>query len=358
MNISTAAPTINYNLFRLMPVSFVDNWNNKIACVNPESILSTEENAFVDKDFEHKRRNIRIISIEKLEEFAQIVNETVDTSRLESIDFIHRIPLGMYVFTFIDENNMEHNHQILVYNNSEQRYVELISAIPAIFADFGIADETIDNTVLQETIAQCEAAYFDYDMIPPYNRRDIEYLLKYYAQKESAPLFIPFEEVDRQKVDLSIIAKEISDKDMRRSEQNEYIKSLWEDEKSLLRVYFGNKYFFKRQLEIEIDKLYGDYPIVDTEDNRIGEEIELISLPLYEICKIEPEYGKKIKDSVFEGARTVNGEYCCSECMKQSPHKALFQIDHITPMSKNGKTTPENLQLLCRSCNLKKSDRV
>ena len=95
-------------------VSFVDNWNNKIAWVNPVSILSSEENIFEDKDYEHKKRNIRIISIEKLEEFARIVNETVDTSRLESIDFIQRIPLGMYVFTFIDENNMEHNHQILV----------------------------------------------------------------------------------------------------------------------------------------------------------------------------------------------------------------------------------------------------
>lgn len=339
-------------------VSFVDNWNNKIAWVNPESILSTEENAFVDKDYEHKKRNIRIISIEKLEEFVRIVNETVDTSRLESVDFIQRIPLGMYVFTFIDENNMEHNHQILVYNNSEQRYIDLISALPAIFDDFGITDETVDGAVLLEMIAQCDAAYFDDDMIPPYNRRDIEYLLKYFAQKESAPLFIPFDEVDRQKVDLSIIAKEISDKDMRRSEQNEYINSLWEDEKSLIRVYFGNKYFFKRQLEIEIDKQYGDYPIVDIGDNRIGEEIELTSLPLYEICKIAPEYGKKIKDSVYAGAKKPNGEYCCAECAKQSPHKALFQIDHIMPMSKGGKTTLDNLQLLCRPCNLKKSDKA
>jgi hypothetical protein len=339
-------------------VSFVDNWNNKVAWVNPESILSAEESAFVDKDYEHKKRNIRIISIEKLEEFARIIDETVDTSRLESIDFIERIPLGMYVFTFIDENDMEHHHQILVYNNSEQRYVDLISALPAIFSDYGIIDEKIDTAILQSMIAQCEAAYFDDDMIPPYNRRDIEYLLKCFAQKESAPLFIPFEEVDRRKVDLSIIAKEIAEKDMRRSEQNDYINSLWDDEKSLLRVYFGNKYFFKRQLEIEIDKHYGDYPAVDMGDNRIGEEIDLTSLPLYEICKVAPEHGKKIKDSVYAAAKTPSGDYCCAECAKHSPHKGLFQIDHITPMSKGGKTTPDNLQLLCRSCNLKKSDRA
>ena len=230
--------------------------------------------------------------------------------------------------------------------------------MPEVFNDFGVAEEAIDGAVLQEMIAQCEVSYFDDDMIPPYNRRDIEYLLKYFAQKESAPLFIPFEEMDRKRVDLSIIAKEIAEKDMRRSEQNDYINALWEDEKSLLRVYFGNKYFFKRQLEIEIDKHYGDYPAIDTGDNRIGEEIELNSLSLHEICKIVPEYGKKIKDGVYAYAKTANGEYRCAECEKQSPHKALFQIDHIMPMSKGGKTIPDNLQLLCRPCNLKKSDKT
>jgi hypothetical protein len=345
-------------------VSFVDNWNSRIAWVNPESIISSEENDFIDKDSKYRERNIRIISIEKLEEFARIVNETVDTSRLESIDFIKRIPLGMYVFTFIDENNMEHNHQILVYDNSEQRYIELIAALPAIFADFGVEDEVIEGKTLNAMIAQCEAAYFDDNMVPPYRSysqggHDLEYLLKYYAQKESAPLFIPFDEADRRAVNLSLIAKEIVDKDMRRGEQKEFTDALWEDETSLLRVYFGNKYFFKRQLETEIDKLYGDFPMSNDDDNTIGETIDLTSLTLYELCNVAPEIGRKIKDSVYANARTKDGLYrCCNpKCGKESPHRALFQIDHITPMSKGGKTELVNLQLLCRPCNLIKGDR-
>ena len=39
-----------------------------------------------------------------------------------------------------------------------------------------------------------------------------------------------------------------------------------------------------------------------------------------------------------------------------SPKKQDFQIDHIKPMSKGGLTVRDNLQLLCRHCNLTKSD--
>ena len=336
-------------------VSFVDNWNSKIAWVNPESILSSENTKFVETNYEYKKRITRIISIEKLEEFALIVNETVDTSQLESIDFIKRIPLGMYVFSFIDENNMEHNHQILVYDNSEQRYTELISALPALFDDFGVTEEVIEEKVLLAMISQCEEIYFDGDMLPPYKKRDIEYLLKYFAQKESAPLFIPFE--DREPLDISRTAKEIVNKDMRRSEQNELINLLWDDEKSLLRVYFGNKYFFKRQLETEIDKLLGDFPFNSDDDNTIAETVNLEDRPLYEW---PPHLARKIKDRLFDDAKTQNGLYVCAnpKCRKESPHKALFQIDHIVPMSKGGKTTLENLQILCRVCNLRKSDKL
>lgn len=337
-------------------VSFIDNWNNKIAWVNPESILSAEENAFNDKDHEHKKRNIRIISIEKLEEFARLVNETVDTSQLESIDFIKRVPLGMYVFTFIDENNLEHNHQILVYDNSKQRYVELIDSLPALFKEFNVDEETIPQTVLSEMINQCEIAYFEEDMIPPYNRKDIEYLLKYFAQKESAPLFVPFEETDRNKIDISLIAKEIVDRDMRPSERKAYTDALWDDDASLLKVYFGNKYFFIRQLDTEVYKLCGDFPIYGNRDNTVGEEIELESLTLHEFCKVAPEKGNALKSAVYQNAKSSEN-YVCAECGRVSRHKGIFQIDHIHPMAKGGKTAAENLQLLCRSCNLKKSDK-
>ena len=41
-----------------------------------------------------------------------------------------------------------------------------------------------------------------------------------------------------------------------------------------------------------------------------------------------------------------------------SHNRIPFQVDHIIPLNKGGKTVPENLQVLCRKCNASKSDKI
>ncbi len=40
------------------------------------------------------------------------------------------------------------------------------------------------------------------------------------------------------------------------------------------------------------------------------------------------------------------------------PFGSGAQIDHIIPVSKGGKTTLSNLQVLCANCNREKSDKI
>lgn len=336
-------------------VSFIDEWNEHIAWVNADT-LCEEKNEFQDLSTEFTPREIRLISIAKIEEFAQIMDETVDTRMIESIGFMKRVPLGMYAFTFIDDNKMERNHQVLVYDSTKKQYEDFISQLPMIFEDFEIVDEIIDEEKISELLNMVKGTYFDDFMLPKYDENDIKSILKYYAQKECEPKFIPFEEIDRKKLDLTSMAKEIIEKDMRRSEIKDYINDIWDAEDGIVRVYFNKKAYLQRQLQIEIDILEGVIDTYKQESNVQEEERVLNKLSLYEISKIKPEKAREIKDKIYTKYTNENGEYYCNKCGYSSKYKGKFQIDHRIPISKDGLTEVSNLQLLCRTCNLIKGD--
>ena len=62
--------------------------------------------------------------------------------------------------------------------------------------------------------------------------------------------------------------------------------------------------------------------------------------------------------AITENLRKNNGEICCSICGTKllSIHECNF--DHIFPFAKGGKSTAENCQILCISCNQKKTDKI
>ena len=46
----------------------------------------------------------------------------------------------------------------------------------------------------------------------------------------------------------------------------------------------------------------------------------------------------------------------CSICQRDISGKGASALDHIVPIARGGTSTPDNLQLLCRRCNSRKSD--
>ena len=337
-------------------VSFVDHWNEHIAWVNPESLFDGN-NDFHDNDSERAKRDLRTIAISKIEEFAAILDDAVDTTALEKVPFEQRIPLGMYAFTYLEENGMDHAYQVMVYDSTQDAYKNLMDALPSLFKSFGATEEYLTEAQLDEMEAQCRDSFFCGEMIPPYERKDVLNILKYYAQYEAVPQFYTFAEVDRNKLDVSKIAKYIWDEDMGDRKRAEYLDSLWESaDDNMLRLFFGRKLYFLRQIDIERMKL-AHPDIYDDEDNIKYGTRALEDLPLHEIGKINPALEKSLRDQAFEKAKDANGNYRCACCGVTDKSRIYFQVDHIVPMNSGGKSVADNLQILCRQCNGTKGDQ-
>lgn len=338
-------------------VLFVDNWIEHIAWVTPDSLFNGN-NEFTDNLIEHIKHEVRMIAISKIEEFASVLDDSVDTIALEKVPFVQRIPIGMYAFTYLEENGVDYSYQVMVYDSTRKAYEDMMSTLPKLFESFSCADEYPIDELLEEMVAQCRSTFFLGEMIPPYEEKDIIQILKYYAQYETPPQFYSFDDIDRSKLDVSSIAKRIWDEDMGQRKKTEYVNSLWESgDDNLLKLFFGRKLYFWKQLDIELTKLSNPQIYEDEENVQYGIR-KFEDLPLFEIRKINPALEKELRDAIFEKSKDTDGSYTCACCGKSGTDRIFFQVDHIKPMNRGGKTVLENLQILCRQCNGMKGDKI
>lgn len=263
----------------------------------------------------------------------------------------------MYAFTYLEENGMDHSYQVMVYNSTKIPYENLMDALPTLFKSFGVTEEYLSDTQLNEMESQCRDSFFCGEMVPPYEKRDVLNILKYYAQYESIPQFYTFDEIDRSKLDVGRIAQHIWDEDMGERKRTEYIDSLWESgDDNMLRLFFGRKLYFLNQINIELMKL--SHPdIYDDENNIQYGSRALEDLPLHEIGKINPLLEQQLRNDTFKKAMDKDGNYHCAKCGISDKSRIFFQVDHIIPMNAGGKSTLDNLQILCRQCNGRKGDK-
>ena len=112
-------------------VSFVDDWQSRIAWVNPEELFTCVNANFDDQSAETRKMAVRLVAIKKIEEFAAIANGTLD-ERLEKISFIERIPIGIYKFSYLvpteDDEDNDVCCDVLVYDCMLQAYNELFES--------------------------------------------------------------------------------------------------------------------------------------------------------------------------------------------------------------------------------------
>ena len=110
---------------------------------------------------------------------------------------------------------------------------------------------------------------------------------------------------------------------------------------------YGNKSFNPAELEKEVASLYSDREV----ESKKGIYEYLLS------GKIRAEkLSLRTFDDVDKRAQYDIQLGVCPVCKGHFEYEEM-EGDHIVPWSKGGKTTPDNLQMLCRRCNAIKSDK-
>lgn len=255
-------------------VSFIDNWNDRIMWVVPEMVYIAETIEFPDDTtgtpqsvVSPEDEEVIYISREKILEFAKILNEAIDTTKLEALPFIERIPLGMYAFEYEskEDGNTEGNdvsYQVMVYNSTKDAYEKFMAALPDLFKELGCfayeddSQEYLSPDTLERLLKHCKKNFFSDEMIPSYYEDDIKHILEYYAQKGACPKFYTFAQVDRERLDVAKVAQDIWNKDLGEKAKANYLNDLWDNgDKNIWRIFFVDKRYFLRMVEIELTKL-------------------------------------------------------------------------------------------------------
>lgn len=341
-------------------VSFIDDWKDKVSWVNPEQLI-VEEHIDNTKDAGERNKLLtRLISLQKIEEFALLANNLIDEAtreKLNSLDFIERIPLGIYHFSLLKhlkDEELEKNCEVLVYNNIEQSYIDFMNSLPSFFENQGISerDDLTENELNDLEKKVEELFFFGCEKYPGYSEQDIKDVLLFYAQTGEIPKYIEFQ--NRKNFDVTQIAEDILEKDLRQSEEVEYKNELWESHKIEWKAFFGyKKEYFLNEVDLAKRKLldpalYKKSFIIPTDTKELR---PLEQLPMHKIKEHNPKYWKYLSDKIFENSLDKDGYYISATGKFRSTSKLDFQIDHIVPISNHGLTVEENLQLLTRSEN-------
>ena len=343
-------------------VSFIDNWEDKINWVNPEKLHLEEVPPDPNEEKTKTMKRIaRLISIEKIEEFARMMDDSIDTTNLEKLYFLRRVPVGIYRFSILEPSEsgepVNRNYDVLLYNDTEEAYDSFVNDLESIFKSVDInGREFLTDEELEYLLKLTKDLYFpDAPFLLGYRDEDVKNILRFYAQKEMEPEFIAFSE--RIKCNLAIVANYTYKNNFTRQQETEYLRSLWHDETTFWQVLFGYNYlYFKKQFDIEINKLEGAYPdLVATPPVVILDQVPIEKLSLFEMRERDPALYRELKDDVFAKYTNEQGFITCASSGFKSQMRRDFQIDHIIPMSEGGLTTLDNLQVLSRKAHIEKT---
>lgn len=337
-------------------VSFIDDWSELVAWQSPEELFNDgiEQDQALSSSAKYETQ---LISIELIQQFSHLADSFVDTTKLQNLPAIMRIPVGWYSFDLeyrLENEDIDYKScKILVFEQHLEAFEELSKNIEKLYKSYDYDNNNIlDQPEKLDLLNEIIKKYFDIIEYPEpkIQENDLLNLIDFYDTHQTMPDYFRFE--DRNKYDISKLANEIINRGFSRIEESNYILSSWHGEtgKSIWKEFYSNNLnYFRNEINFEIGRVL--YPSVDPELPKIeyGQNM-LEDLPLYEWPPVEH---RKMLEAVYEKWNTKN-----PKDKIETKNRFMYDIDHKYPFSEGGKTTLDNLEPKLRGDNKKKGNKI
>lgn len=316
-------------------VSFIDDWKQKINWAEWDPLDETlpEE----DAPFKPmKRTPWGPISIELVRHLSKAMFEHNNT---ELEPFLKSVPIGWYqtdFFALTDEGDdyAPISRLLMVFEDEKECYESLMDNLEKIdLTDFEEEDIKIEDK--SEIIENWNETFFsEIEAIGTDLNRNIFYIASHMAQNQKErPRFFLFKE--RNNHDVDHIAKKFMELNAFEADtrlRNEYnrIDRYWT-------TIYAQYDLFKQQYDGCVNRILS----IRREKNKME---KIFTTPSRN--NVNPKI--EIKNQVKQ--RDLNTCLCCGE---DKPY--LLEVDHVNPKYFGGSNYLDNLQTLCRNCNITKS---
>ncbi len=322
---------------RAIIVSFIDDWRETIQWARFDPPRGAEETAASSVPV---TRVVELVSVDLVRQFAAALDSG---ESLSTGPFTALMPVGWYKVEY--ESTIERDGDargaddvepvrrlVMVFDGERPRFDALL-ADPVVGARFGAVD--LDPLAFEPEIQRLRERFFgDAPGRPGGNlQQAVLDLARHRAQRGASPAFHAFEA--RAEHDVDALAREYIQRDLGPRSLTEATQGEFARKDRYWASLFRSFDRFKRMVDDTINRLQSPAPMAAR----------------VEVAHEEVGPGDRLVDAGLRAEILRRDRHClgCGETRKK-----LLQIDHILAYYHGGEMAMFNLQVLCRTCNLRK----
>lgn len=317
-------------------VSFIDEWGDALPWAEWEMPHGETQDA---PQAARSQRDIQLVSVELVRSFVRALESTPARAGT----FLSWIPVGWYETAYAaqredlddEDDEVESTRRlVMVFEGERDAFATLLrevsgpSLVPFVSPD-------LDSGRATRLAAPFVKRYFRDGSRPGATPvTDVAHVLRHFAQHGAAPLFHPF--ARREDHDLDAFARNIIERDLGPRRVYEVAEKEFSRDDRLWRALFEDGFAsFKAALDAAVSR---------AASSSVDAPRAPASSLSAELGPGDREVSEATRDAVFERNPT---------CVACGADRRL-QVDHVVSYFHGGASDVENLQTLCRRCNVRK----